>query len=168
MNQTKGIALSIGGALLLIGGLAFLGRPTGSGTAATVVPPGTPSTLAAAEQSFDFGSVSMAAGKVTHRFAVKNSGTEPITVTKMYTSCMCTTASFSKVGTTYGPYGMPGHGFIPTMNAVLSPGEEAEVEAVFDPAAHGPAGVGRIERVITLENSAGLPLDLGFSATVTP
>ncbi|KKT83316.1 MAG: hypothetical protein UW81_C0021G0020, partial [Candidatus Giovannonibacteria bacterium GW2011_GWC2_44_9] len=41
-------------------------------------------------------------------------------------------------------------------------------EVVFDPAAHGPAGVGRIERAVYLENSASEALQLKFSATVTP
>ena len=50
----------------------------------------------------------------------------------------------------------------------MNPGDDAVVEVVFDPAAHGPAGIGPIERVVTIENSAGRPLELAFNATVTP
>jgi len=81
---------------------------------------------------------------------------------------MCTTASLIKNNKAFGPYGMQGHGFIPKINEVMNPGEEATVDVVFDPAAHGPAGVGRIERIATIENNAGKPLELGFTATVTP
>jgi len=81
---------------------------------------------------------------------------------------MCTTASLIKGGEKFGPYGMPGHGFFPSLNQRIEPGEEASLEVVFDPAAHGPAGVGRIDRIVNLENNAGKPLELVFSATVTP
>ena len=42
------------------------------------------------------------------------------------------------------------------------------VEVVFDPTAHGPAGVGKIERVVTLENNSSSDLNIMFSAFVTP
>ena len=67
-----------------------------------------------------------------------------------------------------GPYGMPGHGFIPKINETLNSGEEALVEVVFEPAAHGPAGVGPIQRAIAIENNAGEPVELLFAAIVTP
>jgi len=63
---------------------------------------------------------------------------------------------------------MPGHIAVPRINKSLNPGEEAIVEVVFDPTAHGPAGVGTIQRVVTIENNAGEPLELQFSAVVTP
>ncbi|MBI2317113.1 MAG: hypothetical protein HYU75_08940 [Betaproteobacteria bacterium] len=63
---------------------------------------------------------------------------------------------------------MPGHGYIPALNEPLAPNEDAMIEIVFDPAAHGPAGVGPIERVVTIENNAAPPLELALSAVVTP
>ena len=82
---------------------------------------------------------------------------------------MCTTASLKMNGRTFGPYGMPGHGFIPKINEKLGPGEETIAEVIFDPTAHGPAGVGQIQRTITIENNAGAPLQvLSFTANVTP
>ena len=124
--------------------------------------------LYAAETSFNFGSISMAAGKVTHRFRVNNSSAGPVVIQKLYTSCMCTTAALVKGVRQFGPFGMPGHTPIPTINQTLVPGERVYVEVVFDPAAHGPAGVGPIERVVTIENSAQPPLQLAFSAQVRP
>lgn len=81
---------------------------------------------------------------------------------------MCTTAVLVIDDKRSGPYGMPGHGFIPKINETMNVGEEATVEVIFDPAAHGPAGVGRIERKITIENNAGQSLELEFTALVTP
>ena len=125
--------------------------------------------LAAVETKFNFGSISMAAGKVTHRYRFRNAGTEPIVLGKMYTSCMCTTAALVKSsGRKFAPVGMPGHTPIPALNETMQPNEEAMVEVVFDPAAHGPAGIGPIDRIVTIENSAGQPLELAFVANVTP
>ena len=89
-------------------------------------------------------------------------------INKMYTSCMCTTATLIINGKIFGPYGMQGHGFIPKINEALAPGEEAQIEAIFDPAAHGPAGVGPIERLIYIESSNAPTLELTISAVVTP
>jgi len=125
--------------------------------------------LRARETNFNFGSISMAAGKVTHLYRFRNSGAEPIVLGKMYTSCMCTTAALVKSsGRKFAPVGMPGHTPIPALNETLQPNEEAMVEVVFDPAAHGPAGIGPIDRVVTIENSAGQPLELAFTANVKP
>jgi hypothetical protein len=118
--------------------------------------------------SCDFGTISMAKGVVKHEFKIKNTSNKGVVVNKMYTSCMCTTATFMIANQRFGPYGMPGHGFIPRIGKTIDPGQEAVVQVVFDPAAHGPAGVGKIERTIIIETNDGRPLELGFAAKVTP
>ncbi|OHA64770.1 MAG: hypothetical protein A2667_00730 [Candidatus Wildermuthbacteria bacterium RIFCSPHIGHO2_01_FULL_47_27] len=123
--------------------------------------------LTVSEKTYGFGNVSMATGKVNHSFRLKNDGSSSLVVDKVYTSCMCTTAIFRKNGKPFGPFGMQGHGYIPSIKQTVEPGETVEVEVVFDPAAHGPAGVGYIERVAYLETSAGTQ-QLGINATVTP
>lgn len=120
------------------------------------------------ETNYDFGNISMAAGNVRRAFTITNSSSTPITLTRMYTSCMCTTATLTAGGKKYGPVGMPGHGAIPSMGYVLAPGEEANVEVVFDPAAHGPAGVGSITRAVRIEASEGAPVEFTFTAFVRP
>lgn len=160
---------------LVIGGLIVIARPAAVTQAPSAVemvraaagnrPAGR---LSAERAKFSFGPISMAAGRVTHRFPIKNVGKEPILISKLYTSCMCTTAALVKDGRTSDAYGMPGHAPIPTINVPINPQEEALVEVIFDPAAHGPAGVGPIERVVTIENNAGRPLELAFSALVSP
>lgn len=126
------------------------------------------SALTSPEPFFDFGRISMATGKVSHRFTIENTGRTAITITKLYTSCMCTTATLITLAGKKGPFGMPGHAAIPGIAETLLPEGRAQVEIVFDPAAHGPAGVGRIERAITIQTNAGRPLELGFVAMVTP
>lgn len=123
--------------------------------------------LIAEETDFDFGTISMAAGNVKRSFKIKNSSAELITIGKIYTSCMCTAASLIRGEKRFGPYGMLGHGFIPSIGEQLQANEEAVVEVVFDPTAHGPAGVGKIQRTITIESN-GQPLVLQISALVTP
>lgn len=118
--------------------------------------------------SFDFGRISMAKGKVSHQYSIRNSGGTPLTVTKMFTSCMCTTATLTTRSARKGPFGMPGHGWLASLSESLAPGESATVDVVFDPAAHGPAGVGPTARTVTVVNDAGLALELRFNATVTP
>jgi len=126
------------------------------------------STLISQEASFDFGTISMAKGKVNHAYTVTNTGTEPVTVKKVYTSCMCTTASLTSGEKIYGPFGMPGHAAVPSIDVSIATGASVQVEVVFDPAAHGPAGIGLISRVVILENSAGKSVEIAFTANVTP
>jgi len=171
--KTKFI-IGAGALILVLGGLIIASRPD----SATVKPVVAESRETASAQSagrltsiqakYNFGPVSMAQGKVTHRYLIRNSGTEPITVRKLYTSCMCTTAALIKNGKTSEAFGMPGHTPIPAINVPIAPQDNTYVEVIFDPAAHGPAGVGPIERVVTIENSAGQPLELAFAAFVSP
>ena len=157
-------------ALVVLLGVAWIARPTTKDSTASLSPSAGSGGLLSVEGSadYDFGTISMAKGDAKHLFKIKNTGVEAVVINKMYTSCMCTTATIDTGDKKFGPYGMPGHGLIPKINEVLNPQQEAEVEVVFDPTAHGPAGVGRIERVVVIENNAGEPLELRFTATVTP
>jgi hypothetical protein len=124
--------------------------------------------LAARESDFDFGTISMAAGKVSHRFWIRNESGGPLRIQRIFTSCMCTTASLVKSARLVGTYGMPGHGPLPPVNQTLNPEEAAYLDVVFDPAAHGPAGLGPTARVVTIEHAAGTPVKLAFTANVRP
>jgi hypothetical protein len=63
---------------------------------------------------------------------------------------------------------MLGHGSIPSINLDLAGGQTALVEALYDPNAHGPAGVGDIERSVFVESPGGVKYEMKFKATVTP
>jgi len=163
-------AIVAGVGALIVGAAVFIARPdpsSGSTPAHRVEAQG-PRMLTANETNFDFGTISMAAGNVSHRYWIRNTGDQPITVRKMYTSCMCTTATLVKGGRKSATVGMPGHGFMPALNETLAPGEAAMVEVVFDPAAHGPAGIGRTERLVTIQTDLERPLELAFVVNVRP
>jgi hypothetical protein len=154
--------------LLALGGLIVAAKP---GPAAKVPPRvevRSQSDLSAEQPSFDFGTVSMAAGKVTHLFTIRNANAAPVIIRKISTSCMCTTAQLVKGGKKLAIYGMPGHGYVPNLDEPIAPNEQAVVEVVFDPAAHGPAGIGQVERFVTIYTGAAQALELSFNALVTP
>lgn len=172
MNKT---IIGVIAPILVLGGLIWIARPDSSqenkarSTSSNAPLSDGQGMLAVQEaNNYDFGSISMAAGKVKHQFKIKNTGSEAVTINKMYTSCMCTTAELITTNGQFGPFGMPGHGAIPKIQGVVNSNEEVTVEVVFDPAAHGPAGVGRIQRTVILENNTSNPIELQFTATVTP
>jgi hypothetical protein len=162
------IALSAG--VIAVGVYSLQPAPAPTEARAATVPSGQPSAgkLASDAPFYNFGTVSMAAGKVMRRFTIGNVGQAPLTITKLSTSCMCTDATLVTSSVRRGPFGMPGHMPIPSIRERLAPGEMAQVEVVFDPAAHGPAGIGRTDRTVTIENDAGTPLQLNFTAMVRP
>jgi len=128
----------------------------------------TATSLVANEQSFDFGEISMADGVTTHDFQVVNTSAEPITINGISTSCMCTEALLHYHEDSHGPFGMPGHGAMPHLEQTINPDESFVVEAKYDPNAHGPAGVGPVNRVVSVETSNGELLELQILAVVTP
>ena len=171
MNKTITInktVLVIIVALLALGGIIWFARPNSEKKTAATSAKSDGSLTVEDESSYDFGTVSMANGKVKHDFKIKNTSGEAVIINKIYTSCMCTTAVLIKGDKQFGPYGMPGHGFIPNIDQGINTNEETTVEITFDPSAHGPSGVGRIQRIVTIENNAGQPIELTFSAVVTP
>ena len=116
---------------------------------------------------FDFGAVSMRNGPVRQELTLRNTSSSAINLTRLVTSCMCTKAELILDGQTFGPFGMPGHGVVPTLRQTLAAGASATLAVTFDPAAHGPAGVGRISRTVTLETDAGAAI-ASFTAQVLP
>lgn len=159
-----GAVIAISTAAFLWIGAAFSGPEQGSGAAQSFAPNG----LQAPVAFYDFGTVSMKDGKVQHRFAVRNTADAPVRIEKLYTSCMCTEATLLAGPDSFGPFGMPGHGYLPSVDRVVAPGEEVTVEAEFDPNAHGPAGVGRNDRAVYLQTGPRSGLELRFTVYVTP
>lgn len=133
-------------------------------------PARTGSALSTLETFYDFGRISMKNGNVSQVFKVANTSSNDINLSKLYTSCMCTTSYFIRGDESKkGPFGMPGHGgAVPKLNEVIKAGEEIEIEIIYDPNAHGPAGVGLIERSVFLEEENGKTIEFKFKANVTP
>lgn len=124
--------------------------------------------LSAERLQHDFGTISMKNGIVRTTFEIKNIGSEKVVLRKLYTSCMCTEATLIIGASREGPFGMPGHVSIETFNQEFNPNESAKIEVSFDPNAHGPAGVGKMERQILLEGVRGVLMTLNISSVVTP
>jgi hypothetical protein len=161
-------SLLLAGAIMAIILLTVFVRPAPPTSGAAALDPGD-SELSAGQGSYDFGTLSMAAGKVSYRFTVSNPTDQPITVNKVFTSCMCTKATLRNGSSQQGPFGMPGHGgAIPTIQEVIQPGVSAEVEAIYDPTAHGPAGVGKFARVVNVQTSDNKTLRLHIRGFVMP
>ena len=127
-----------------------------------------PSSFTASEKLYDFGTISMANGKVDHVFRIVNPTDQPITISNVQTSCMCTTAYLVSGSDRMGPYGMPGMGGINSTNTVVPAHGTQDVDVVFDPAAHGPAGVGDIDRMIDIMQADGGTMQFEIKAVVTP
>lgn len=157
--------------ILLIIGLLAWGNAAKGGTASVQGVPSRAqkSALVAPLVFHDFGTISMKNGNVTKEFTVTNPTAESITVETVFTSCMCTTAFLvGPDGTTKGPFRMPGMGYVPPANETIEAGGSRTIRVVYDPNAHGPAGVGRIDRFVTLTDNAGGALQIEIKALVTP
>jgi len=156
--------------LVVIGliGLMWWGR-NNQAVVSQVSQDGEKSSLVAEETLYDFGTISMKNGNVTKDFTVTNPTDKDIFVPSLVTSCMCTKAFMVLPdGTIKGPFGMPSMGFVPPVNEIIKPGEKRTVRAVYDPNAHGPAGVGPIDRFIILTDKSGSTLQFEIKALVTP
>lgn len=135
------------------------GAPSGSARSA----------LVASELFYDFGTISMKDFTVTKDFTVSNPTTENITIKTVLTSCMCTSSFIVKAdGSTKGPFGMAGMGYVPPADEVVPPGESRIIRVIYDPNAHGPAGVGTIDRFVTLTDLSGGTLAFEIKANVIP
>jgi len=127
------------------------------------------SVLSAAETLYDFGTISMKDGNVSTTFLVSNTSAGDINLKTVTTSCMCTTAFLIGPTGEKGPFGMPGHGgAVRPANELVKAGETREIKVVYDPNAHGPAGVGPVDRFIYLKSADGGTLELEIKALVTP
>ena len=125
--------------------------------------------LIAEEKVYDFGTISMKDGLVKKDFVVTNSSKEAIFIPTLETSCMCTKAYIvEKDASVKGPFGMQGMGYVPPANETIGAGEHRTIRVEYDPNAHGPAGVGTIDRFIRLTDASGGVLELEIKAVVTP
>ncbi|OGE86499.1 MAG: hypothetical protein A3J48_00030 [Candidatus Doudnabacteria bacterium RIFCSPHIGHO2_02_FULL_46_11] len=168
MNKEFKVILVIAAGILVLGGVAAFIQPQNDTHGDIVGEQNGPVLLTADHTSFDFGDISMKNGKVDHIYKIKNTTAEPLEISKLYTSCMCTQVALLLEDLEFGPFGMPGHSGIPEINKTLAPGQEAQVKAIYDPNAHGPAGIGLADRQIIVETKQGSPLLLAFTANVTP
>ncbi|MDF9829311.1 DUF1573 domain-containing protein [Parabacteroides sp. PF5-6] len=82
---------------------------TGSASAQAVI--------AADQATHDFGEIKEVDGKVSHAFVIKNTGDQPLVITRVIASCGCTTPEWTK--------------------EPIAPGKTGTIQVTFDPA-HRP------------------------------
>ena len=102
------------------------------------------------ESTYDWGEISIDGGKVEKVFAIKNEGAGVLQLNNVSTSCMCTTAQLL-LGEAQSPeFGMHSQS---SYKLEVPPGETAQLKVVFDPAFHGPSGVGPVTRQIEVQTN---------------
>ncbi len=114
------------------------------------------------ETSFDWGTIGINNGKVQKNFTIKNNGSSPLRLNNVVTSCMCTTAQVVINGQSSPAFGMHAKS---SWSGEVEPGQNADLVVVFDPAFHGPSGVGAITRIITVDTSDAKNPQLSFTLT---
>lgn len=130
---------------------------------------GKKSALTSAEVFYDFGSISMKNGNVTKEFTFTNPTDKDIIIRSLETSCMCTRVFLVEPdGSTKGPFGMSGMGGMISTDDTVKAGENRTLRVIYDPNAHGSAGLGNIDRFITITDVSYGKLRFEIKALVTP
>lgn len=156
-NGRLPLLLLAGGLLLAVGVLAYVSGPSsanaatayrpedvartrpivavhemGEGAPIPFLPPDAAQPqIQVSEKFYDFGSVGPQ-DVVRHEFVIRNVGAAPLTISRAYTTCGCTTAEFSAT--------------------LIPPGQVATVELVFDAGFHDTAGQ-TVRRGLIIENN---------------
>lgn len=133
--------------LTILGVVIFLGTKLGS----------TPDVSASAntkieveETRHNWGDIDYDIGVISKTFTIKNTGNDTLKLYDIKTSCMCTTAQLKTDDSTSKKFGM--HEKVPEVFEVPA-GETVEVFVEFQPAFHGPSGLGPITRLITMNTN---------------
>lgn len=114
--------------------------------------------------SFDWGNIPINGGSVSKSFTIKNTGTEALKLFNVKTSCHCTVANVTIDGKTSENFGMSG---ISSWIGEVKPGKVAKLTGVFDPAFHGPQGIGPVTRFVSVETNARGNEKITFTLTGT-
>ncbi len=147
--------------VLLLGGAIFFGARLG---ATTQVVADSQVTTQIENTRHDWGTIDIDGGVVSKTFTIENKGSSPLKLYDVQTSCMCTTAQLQSQGRSSKRFSMhEKNGSVFEVN----PGEKAELLVEFDPAFHGPSGVGPISRTVTINTNDASNPSLSFQVTAT-
>ena len=118
--------------------------------------------LSVDSDTFDWGEIDINSGKVSKTFIIENKGAETLKLYNIQTSCMCTTAQIK-----VGPDMSKKFGMHESTSSVVEvkPDEKAELIVEFDPAFHGPSGIGSISRIVTMSTNDTNHSTLSFRLT---
>lgn len=143
--------------LLILGGGIYILSATSTTTQVTI---SQNAKIEATERNFDWGNIPINGGNATKTFSIKNTGTDTLQLTGVKTSCTCTKAQVAIDGRTSPYFSM--HATSSWVGEV-APGKEAQLTVIFDPAFHGPTGVGPMERLISMKTNDAQNPTLEFS-----
>ncbi len=147
--------------ILLIGGIFLVTNSTVGPAQVTA----SQNTKALVDQkNYDWGQIPFGGGNVSKTFTIKNSGTDILKLANVKTSCHCTKAQVEIDGQTSPYFGMNG---ISSWIGQVTPGKEAKLTVIFDPAYHGPQGIGSINRLVSVETNDASNQKIEFSLTGT-
>src|SRR3989338_4387067 len=134
--------------LLILGGGIFLLSQTSSTTKQEVTLSQN-AKIEVQEKTFDWGEIKYSKGNATKTFTIKNTGSDPLKLYNVKTSCACTKANLTIDGKLSPDFGMHSS---PWIGEVAS-GKEAILNVIFDQTFHGPTGVGPMERLISMQTN---------------
>lgn len=146
--------------LVLVGGVFFLAQPTGT----PVVTASENAKAEVVETDFSWGNIPINGGKVQKVFIFKNTGQDALQITNIRTSCHCTVARLTSNGKTSQDFGM---GNTSNWVGVVDPGKEATLTVIFDPAFHGPQGIGSVTRYVSVNTNDKSNKEIVFTLTGT-
>lgn len=161
MNNKIIIGIVLFTVSLLVGGIILL---SGSGSTSATITVSQNAKATVGQKNYDWGQINMKDGNVSKTFAIKNTGTDTLKLTNIKTSCHCTKAQV-KINNTSSPFF--GMNNVSSWIGEVVPGQEAQLEVVFDPAYHGPQGVGPINRLVAVETNDKNNSRIEFSLTGT-
>lgn len=149
--------------LILGFGVWLISKPTAGSQLGTSISAGGKAEVGST--NFDWGTIDYGGGDVTAEFTINNSGTGPLSLSEVSTSCMCTTAQVI-INENKSPFfGMHQKS---SWIGKIPAGGQAVLKVIFDPAFHGPQGVGPIERqvVMTTTDPQNPKLEFNLKGTV--
>jgi len=112
--------------------------------------------------SYDWGNIAYSGPKAKKSFTIKNTGTTILELYNISTSCHCTQAILTIDGQDSPEFRM---GNISSYVGKVKPGDNATLTVIFDPAFHGPSGIGPINRFVEVETNDRSTPKLTFTLT---
>lgn len=150
MNDKKYlIIIAVLTLIILFGGVIFIS--SSSTSAPQIAVSANVKTETIEPTSYDWGDIPINGGNATRSFTIKNTGTETLKLFNVKTSCHCTVANVSIDGKKSENFGMSG---VSSWTGEVKPGKEAKLTVIFDPAFHGPQGVGPVTRFVSVDTNA--------------
>lgn len=147
--------------VILFGGVVLLGDTTVSGSRVS-----SPNAKAQTQEptQYDWGKIPINGGNVTKTFTIKNTGIETLQLFNVKTSCHCTVANVTIDGKRSENFGMSG---ISNWTGEVNAGKEATLTVIFDPAFHGPQGIGPVTRYVSVETNDQRNRKITYTLTAT-